>query len=924
MSSSFIINRIRDSNHFFACITDFYNQIYTDGPYFDSKIISSFLSVNYLSNYNVQQFLSSIISASGIIDPSLYPNNNDYQNVQDKLLLLCTLPSCSQQGDTYTLNFSLNYYQYQTYLKNNSNPANQLALVNGYLQSFFNEKDSTLAINNQILNPSLPIFQNLDFINLSIISVYTNSEPPIYTIQNVNPSDFTIQNYPNYLFCCANFSVDIKSWSTLLILYFKLYGRGVFSNNVCQQISETNSMLPIDYLTNNCIEGNDLSVCKKNIENYCNATYINNRILLPYEKYLITKLSNQCNCYISSVAPVSGSNFGNHTAMCFTKFCYEDPIMSSIYNLSDSDCKNDCSVIKDWVENTDNPLDPGNLNDLDQGRLKQLCGDIVNPYMDNKINYNILVVCISFLVLFPLLMFSIFKHYSFSGTKISIFISIFVILFGYLTYYFSTDLAGIGSCNGKKYTCVSKKTKINLPDSFCNVVLPCECSFDQDCGNGCTCRSSNCIPITGSRPVKTIKVRKTNIVVIIFSIIILVILPVTLIYLHEDYHWKISKGYFTLIIVLLCCFPIAYMIYSYFKKYDQVVFTGPCSESNFCSENGNCSFGEYCKDGNCVCLEDCENKECGNVMCGGNTNCGGCNGNKNCILGSCVGLENDGYLYYILNVNSGVTGNNYSFDKDLALTIGGNNNIYLYKIGCDEKNETDLFGQVFTIIPSASNSFYIYNRFLNKWLGYEGGNLGFTQDLWKFDSYNVICDINYKIMLNIQNGIVNIIPYEQNTNNKTNWTLFRIKQNNISQTLGGTNYYISLYDGNVNFVNYSNGNQNNNPYNNTWSDSQKYSFIWNGTRSLYYIVCPTWEDKTKIFYLTAFNFGGNDTLVYKVSDDYDPFSDISNCLWNISQENNQFLISNSNGYFTSSGNYILLTNNVTSNNIFWYINKLNT
>ena len=134
---------------------------------------------------------------------------------------------------------------------------------------------------------------------------------------------------------------------------------------------------------------------------------------------------------------------------------------------------------------------------------------------------------------------------------------------GFLTWFLSKEYAGKGLCNGKNYECLSGITNRKISSSFCNVILPCECQFEQDCSSECSCRSGNCFPKTGTRPTKTVKVRKVNIILVIFSIIVLIILPIILIYLHDDFHWKISKLSYSILIITLCLFPLIYIIYSY-------------------------------------------------------------------------------------------------------------------------------------------------------------------------------------------------------------------------------------------------------------------------------------------------------------------------------------------------------------------------
>lgn len=133
-----------------------------------------------------------------------------------------------------------------------------------------------------------------------------------------------------------------------------------------------------------------------------------------------------------------------------------------------------------------------------------------------------------------------------------------------LVLFLSWVSAGTAICDGYKSTCMSKIFNISLPGEFCSEnVQPCECISDQDCQKiGCNrCINGTCLPFSGSRGKTATSVRKLNMTILIFSIILAVILPMIFYFgmkgLGRDPGMINTTLSIILIIILCALFPIA-------------------------------------------------------------------------------------------------------------------------------------------------------------------------------------------------------------------------------------------------------------------------------------------------------------------------------------------------------------------------------
>jgi hypothetical protein len=62
----------------------------------------------------------------------------------------------------------------------------------------------------------------------------------------------------------------------------------------------------------------------------------------------------------------------------------------------------------------------------------------------------------------------------------------------------------------KKFTCTSRWLKFDLPVDFCPARYSCECGDNKNCGQDCSCISSQCIPNSYEKSGSVVKLQDLN------------------------------------------------------------------------------------------------------------------------------------------------------------------------------------------------------------------------------------------------------------------------------------------------------------------------------------------------------------------------------------------------------------------------------
>lgn len=606
-------SRIRDSNIIYACIIDYYNQLYNTGYYTTTNISNPFQSYDFFS-HGFSRLFSNITQE--LLDPgsdvqSLYPPNGEMPaSLKNYIQQLCSNPVISQNEDVYTITFNLSYPQAVDLL---SNP-NWVGYMQNILTTFFRDSGGTLTNrkNGTYSVPPDPSINSVSVGEVTCIQLTDSFNNSDYSIINNVPWEIwnNVKNpYTNCLFGYLSVNCTISSFSPLLLVYAQMFSNVGFSQAVCTTLKELpNSTIPVICYNNDKVNS---TTWKNNINTYCSLRYIppgyTNRVTM--EKFLIVDNFSDCMCYTSTLPPVSDQAPGNPGAMCFDNNCNDG--MRNLMGVQD--CYNYCTEVKEWIEN-EGENKSANANELDHDRFLNICGYDITPYQDGKINTSILAFGAMLTVLMPMLIFSGGMHSSFSALKITILILISVLVLGGLTVFFTIDMAGKGECNGNSFSCQSKITKLPLPSYFCELQLDCECALDSDCPLGCICQSSMCTPSTGSRPVKIIQEKNVNVPVVVLSVLVAILVFFSLLYLHDDYHWKIGKGKFGIILFVLCFIPVFVVLYKNLKKVPKQVFAKACKGCM-----STCGVNQQCGVDNCG--DNCGSCVSSQLTCNNNSTC---------------------------------------------------------------------------------------------------------------------------------------------------------------------------------------------------------------------------------------------------------------------------------------------------------------
>jgi hypothetical protein len=629
------MSRLCDTNLIYACILDFYNELYTTGHYKKEDSNNPFLSLDFFQE-GFQDFTNAFMTyIKGNFSNPPYTGYGPPLPLTTAIQSALLPPKPNQNGDVYSLTFQLSYSQYQDYL----NQGNKDGYISGLMNNILRDTEGVMGtlIPVQSWTPNGVNLINSTVDSISIIQVVDAKNVALYGITfGVDPKKFTQKDYNGYLFATAQITAIVDTWSPLLTIYFQIFNPNInFSENTCKKIasvagynSSYASTIPLSCLKQDCA---DAKTCNDSMGKYCVYEYnqtpdYTTRIAI--DKYLVTQNMQDCMCYTSSLVPKNQTSAGNPGAMCFDKNCGKT-ILSN-FGLSDATCATHCDEVWAWLNNPNIPSQSRNPESINWIRFNEVCGKNYIPYTPDSYNKQVLIMGVMVTVFSGLLAFSGGMHAGFGSPAVTTLVIVTILVLGGATGFACRDLAGIELCDGKgNPVCRSRITKQKIPLDFCNYTLDCECAFDGDCSTeGCVCVSGTCQPSVGTRKTKTIQEKRVNKLVLFGGIFLGIVLPIILIYLHDDYHWKISKKLFSLLVVICAIVPIAVSIGYSLKKYDRTVQAepcpcskGPCGDNNCgtdsCGQScGKCGNGYACQSGTCVCVNGCEGKTCGKNSCG--------------------------------------------------------------------------------------------------------------------------------------------------------------------------------------------------------------------------------------------------------------------------------------------------------------------
>jgi hypothetical protein len=435
---------------------------------------------------------------------------------------------------------------------------------------------------------------NSQIVTITDLSVIDkNSLWPLNTHATINSQNQVVSedggNGTPMIECLYYITVKIKKWSpALAFLYLATNeGRTVIPQQVYQKIYHNTTLVPNEYigvLCSNPDGTNDMSKCKDMILQNCSTRYINdNFIFQPDDYFLLYNGRNSqgiCACINSSLVPVSSKTVtGNIAAMCFDEQCATQYIPNSnprinindLLGLSDGNCRTQCGALNDLLKGQ-----ASNIENLNTGKYNTLCGQTITTTFNTTFFVQLMIPTIIITALIPL---------GFGINKASIIVMVLTLLtLTGVSFYLGKLFAQLTECDtigagGKLPLCVSSMNPdMELPLSFCNINMFCECAVDGNCNTGCTCKSGVCVDKSGTRATETVYVKTINVQMLVLSSSLLILVPILIHLLRKRFFPKLSTFFeFCIIALSISIFgTVLYLSLVYEKP--RLVYKGICGK----------------------------------------------------------------------------------------------------------------------------------------------------------------------------------------------------------------------------------------------------------------------------------------------------------------------------------------------------------
>ncbi len=418
--------------------------------------------------------------------------------------------------------------------------------------SIFTKKMKTKTSDYDATPSPLPIITDVSVIDSDLL--WPLDTHAIIDDNNVITSASNNGDKKPYIECLYYVTMGIKTWSPGLAFLYLATPDSPRDPAVYQQIVNDTKLVPSEYVGDLCNQ-NEMTKCQKLITKACNMVYTNPNFSFSPDSYFLLYNGRYsqgvCACINSSLVPPSKKIYDDPTAMCFDQNCTlpipntTNPIitMNDLLGLNDTYCRTQCNTLKSVLEG-----EASNIQNLNVSRYKRLCGQSINVTFNTSFFIQLMIPTIIISALIPL-------GFGINTTTIIITVLTLLTLTGvsfYLGKLFApmTECDGIGA-GGKLPICVSSlNNDMELPVSFCDINMFCECRLNGDCNDGCKCRSGVCVDKSGTRATETAYVKTINVQMLVLSCSLLILVPI-LIYLLRKRFFPNLSGFFTFCMIVL-------------------------------------------------------------------------------------------------------------------------------------------------------------------------------------------------------------------------------------------------------------------------------------------------------------------------------------------------------------------------------------
>ena len=163
-------------------------------------------------------------------------------NLQNALEKACTLPNIIQNGDQYSININLNYFQLQEAQSSGINN-----YVQNCLQNLLQDNKGSMRQAGQPVNiPDLTVINSVVEGYSAIQVIDENGNPSYVLVSNINPNFFNSIYYNGYIFSSAQIICVIEQWSPMLLFFALITNPSLtLSPTVCTKIASQINTIPM-------------------------------------------------------------------------------------------------------------------------------------------------------------------------------------------------------------------------------------------------------------------------------------------------------------------------------------------------------------------------------------------------------------------------------------------------------------------------------------------------------------------------------------------------------------------------------------------------------------------------------------------------------------------------------------------------------